>query len=57
MDRDRQRCLGERTVAREAGGDKGAVERPFHGGWWTRLDLAGSEQFDSGVTLQRYRST
>jgi dihydrofolate reductase len=33
----------------------GEGERPFHGGMRTRLDLVGSEGFDSGVTLQRYR--
>ena len=33
----------------------GAGERPFHGGVRRRLELIGSERFDSGVTLHRYR--
>jgi dihydrofolate reductase len=32
----------------------GEGERPFHGDGQVRLDLLGSETFDSGVTLLRY---
>jgi dihydrofolate reductase len=32
----------------------GEGERPFHGDRQVRLDLLGSETFDSGVTLLRY---
>jgi dihydrofolate reductase len=34
----------------------GAGERPFHGDEQARLELVGSETFDSGVTLLRYQS-
>jgi dihydrofolate reductase len=32
----------------------GPGERPFHGDGQSRLNLVGSETFDSGVTLLRY---
>jgi dihydrofolate reductase len=35
----------------------GAGERPFRSEARTSLELMSSEQFDSGVTLQRYRPT
>jgi dihydrofolate reductase len=35
----------------------GQAERPFQGEEQARLELAGSETFDSGVTLLRYRPT
>ena len=33
----------------------GEGDRPFHGGARADLELVGSERFESGVTLQRYR--
>jgi dihydrofolate reductase len=35
----------------------GKGERPFHGGARTSLELISAERFNSGVTLQRYRSS